>query len=396
MMHLDLGTIAIIGLALHAGLGLVMAHTYHNRKTYPGFLSWTVAQLLWVVGNSLFFFRAFFGEIPSIVLSNPLVLLCALLVRNGMAEFYGYDRRKILYRVNVAVVVVGLAGIYWYRFAVNDLAVRVGFVSLSISLVVMSAGLEPLLLARRRYSMQRLLSAGLVLLALSGMLRALDAFTSLGLKEAFGQQDIFLKSLLLISMFVMVLEVYGFITLTNERMERELGAATERLRELANTDELTGLANRRHLVQAALRDLRLAQRYGRPVSFIIFDLDHFKSINDTYGHAAGDGVLTATAARCATVLRDTDTLARWGGEEFAVLLPETTLPEAVTLAERLREQFKKGPLGIKRKVQLTASFGVAQFDNETFDELASRADKALYQAKREGRDRVCSVSSAAA
>ncbi len=159
----------------------------------------------------------------------------------------------------------------------------------------------------------------------------------------------------------------------------------------ARTDSLTGAVNRRHFAEAAAAEWGRSIRYARPASLILFDLDRFKQVNDDYGHAVGDQVLQQVAEACQYEIRDIDLLARIGGEEFAVLLPETPMEGAVGLAERLRGSIAalsidtaKGPL------HPTASFGVAPLAIEGHDwtEALDLADGALYRAKENGRNRV--------
>ncbi len=161
----------------------------------------------------------------------------------------------------------------------------------------------------------------------------------------------------------------------------------EELRRLAVTDPLTGAFNRRHLMETMEVEARRACRHGRPVALIMFDLDGFKAINDTRGHDQGDAVLTAVAAQMRERLRHTDILARWGGEEFMILLPETTLAQAAALAEFLRvglHTLTDSGIG-----PVTASFGVAEYrPAETLDQWLKRVDDLVFQAKRDGRDRV--------
>ncbi len=166
--------------------------------------------------------------------------------------------------------------------------------------------------------------------------------------------------------------------------------AERELQRLAREDALTGLANRRHFMQEAERALLLAARYDEALSLIMFDLDHFKLINDQWGHNAGDEVLRETVSRCLVCLRATDLLARWGGEEFIILLPHTHIVEAAQVAERLRETLELRPVGSSRgKIQATLSAGVAQWANSmSFDQFVSAADTALYAAKQGGRNRV--------
>lgn len=184
----------------------------------------------------------------------------------------------------------------------------------------------------------------------------------------------------------------------NEVLERrvaertaDLVVANVELERLAERDGLTGTFNRRHFMQAADRELDRARRYSRPLSVVLWDLDHFKQVNDTYGHQIGDAVLCAAVHRAQSVLRDTDVLARYGGEEFVILLPETSADSAVATAERIRVLLSADPLDTaKGPVKMSASFGVAELDrsDNTIQLLLERADQALYQAKHQGRDRV--------
>ncbi len=164
-----------------------------------------------------------------------------------------------------------------------------------------------------------------------------------------------------------------------------------RVQLLAVTDELTGAYNRRHLFELAEFEFAQARRYMRPLSAIMFDLDRFKDINDTYGHAIGDQVLRWVAGHCRGVVRDVDVWGRYGGEEFAVVLPETELKGAVQVAERLRREVADLPIETARgPIHVTVSLGVAELGDEMSDvhALIDRADAAMYFAKRTGRNRV--------
>jgi diguanylate cyclase (GGDEF)-like protein len=171
-------------------------------------------------------------------------------------------------------------------------------------------------------------------------------------------------------------------------MENE--AARHALEKLANRDGLTGLINRRHFMQTADTELLRAQRYQRPVTIGMADLDFFKNLNDTYGHAAGDTVLRAFAELAQEVLRQSDLVCRYGGEEFAFLFPESTLAEAERLAERFRVRCADYDIRIPdgRLVRVTLSMGLADASSCPIETALRRADEALYQAKRLGRNRV--------
>lgn len=169
-----------------------------------------------------------------------------------------------------------------------------------------------------------------------------------------------------------------------------LEQANAELERLATTDPLTGLFNRRTFLERGEQCQLNAQRYGTPYSMVIIDIDHFKSINDRFGHDRGDQVLKTVVQRIQAGLRETDTLARWGGGEFIVLSPQSTCEGTILLAERLRQSLAESPL--ETVGQVTASFGVAGYvAGDNLDTLVKRVDAGLYAAKHAGRNRVCSV-----
>lgn len=163
------------------------------------------------------------------------------------------------------------------------------------------------------------------------------------------------------------------------------------LERLASIDPLTGVCNRRCFMESGQREFSRARRYGQQLCLMQMDLDHFKQVNDTYGHAAGDEVLRVFAANCRQGLREHDLLGRLGGEEFAVVLPATDLDGACQVAERFREIVAEIKLFVDEKlIRFTVSIGVAQSTPEDRDveALLRRADEALYLAKNGGRNRV--------
>lgn len=171
----------------------------------------------------------------------------------------------------------------------------------------------------------------------------------------------------------------------------------EQLRELATRDFLTGTANRRHFVEVAQRERERSRRSGARLSLCMFDADHFKNVNDQHGHVAGDQVLTAIAQAATSALRTSDVLGRLGGEEFGVLLPDTDLAGALTVAERMRAAVAEARVpgaepneqGEREAIRITISLGVAELrGDEPFETLLKRADRALYAAKDLGRNRV--------
>ncbi|MBV9931507.1 MAG: diguanylate cyclase [Alphaproteobacteria bacterium] len=175
------------------------------------------------------------------------------------------------------------------------------------------------------------------------------------------------------------------------RAHRRTLALTAALQRRATTDTLTGLANRRHLIATIDTEVRRARRTGRSLSFAILDIDHFKRINDTHGHAGGDAVLREIAAVLRETTRETDLLGRIGGEEFAVLMPETDTAQAERACERLRAAVAGRTISLAPGVEtrVTISTGVALLSGEEAgDQLMARADRALYEAKAGGRNQV--------
>lgn len=173
-----------------------------------------------------------------------------------------------------------------------------------------------------------------------------------------------------------------------------LEAALEQNRLLATQDALTGCLNRRAMTEKLGEALAMAARFGTPCSVILIDLDHFKHVNDAYGHAAGDEVLKTVADLARSQLRDVDSLGRWGGEEFLVLLPATNAPAALVCAERLQSKLAQVSFPtISPDLHLSFSAGVAAIGrDERMATLIDRADKAMYQAKQAGRARVVPAS----
>ena len=173
----------------------------------------------------------------------------------------------------------------------------------------------------------------------------------------------------------------------SERKEME-----RKLREEAQTDALTGAATRRHFRELAQRELARARRHGGAVSLVAIDVDHFKAINDGYGHATGDLVLQALARSCQRLMREEDVLGRLGGDEFSLLLPDTGHFMAINVAERMRTAIARAevPTGGAAPLRFTASLGVTASmpEDAGIDDLLMRADKALYSAKRDGRNTV--------
>ncbi len=179
----------------------------------------------------------------------------------------------------------------------------------------------------------------------------------------------------------------GLVYYFTSSLIKKLADARMKIEQIAITDELTGLFNRRHILARFFEEFELAKRLESTFSCIIADIDHFKDVNDQYGHLTGDEVLKEVSHRFKSVIRAYDVAGRYGGEEFLIILPGTDIEQAWHFAERIRMDVKEPPLAT---VPVTISLGVACIEDkdQTLDDMIKRADDALYRAKKTGRDRV--------
>jgi len=174
------------------------------------------------------------------------------------------------------------------------------------------------------------------------------------------------------------------------RLTFQLGEAQEKLHMLSITDDLTGVKNRRYFSEVATQECARAKRYGIEFAILMFDIDGFKQINDTFGHMVGDEVLQAVSRVCQNVIRQTDVFARWGGDEFIILVRQSAEVNLMAMVERIKAEFRQNILVINgEKIQITISIGGQRSEEgcEDFNKIISRADKALYAAKEKGVNR---------
>jgi len=196
-----------------------------------------------------------------------------------------------------------------------------------------------------------------------------------------GEQDSFEESSL-----EMVLDISDFISMSVSN-----AILYEQTKQLAVTDGLTGISNRPNMEQALQNEFERSMRYGSPLSVVLLDVDHFKGVNDTYGHQKGDEILVAIASLLKKVCRANDIAARYGGEEFLMILPQSNAQGAFKIAERVREEMMKMNFtGNESNFSVTTSCGVAELDRDFIkntDQLVAIADHALYEAKNSGRNK---------
>ncbi len=379
-MTLDFPTIAIIGLLLHIGLAAGFSLILLVMRGHPVPRLWAASLWAGALGTTLLGLQGQMPELLSIVGRNAFAVLGSVLLLCGVALHVG--RRAPL---RPALVLAGgyMLCIVWFSVVTPDLGIRLALYSL---LVLLWKGWEVWLLLRHapadiRRSC-RIAAVVFVLDALLFLVRAL-------LPVAPGAGGDILRAGLPMnvtyvgSLIVMMGHTFALVLLIVERQMVDL-------RRLARRDGLTGLLNRTALMDDGRGQLAQCQLRRLPFAVLLLDLDHFKRVNDTHGHQAGDAVLHHMARTLQRNLRGRDSLlGRYGGEEFVLLLPATSLEQAQALAERLRAALEACPLDSDiGPIAVTTSIGVAADVDATLERLLARADAALYRAKAAGRNRV--------
>lgn len=372
-------------IAITAALsGMMLAIIWSLRRCgLPGVHQWWLSNMTVTVALVLFALRGVIPDLLSVVVANPLLAWGMALFHAGTMRFCG---RPAPWRRLTAATLAVMAAIVFWRYVYDDFNVRVFVVSVFHSAL---CGWTAVVLCRyrpvgRTAAPYHLVTAAFALFFAAGhavrglwslhaSLEPVTAATPPGLNIAF----------MALGALVMPAMSMGAVLMIHDAMMR-------RLETIANTDFLTGVLSRKAFEDIARRELQRAARGGHPLSVLIVDIDRFKSVNDSHGHAAGDTVL-AHFARCASdALRAADHIGRLGGEEFVILLPETGWEAAGSVAERLREEAGCSAVtGSFGSISFTVSGGYATWQpGETWEALCARADAALYMAKLAGRNRV--------
>ena len=344
---------------------------------------WAAALLVNAIGHLLIMLRGLIPDVLSIVVGN--LMLSSVFV--GMiAAVYQFQGRPVRWALLLAPPLLVLVFVSVY---INNYPARVSFVGLVIGLQAVWALLAAL--SHRHATVGRgqwLLVAGLLLEAVVLGVRALVAISTHSEATNILQSSALQTLTFLATFSVVLVSSVGFVFMSRDR-------ADENNRVLAALDPLTGVANRRSLIAALDRDVARAQRMREPMALMMVDIDHFKDVNDRYGHPAGDRVLCSVVNVLRQRVRAQDLVGRYGGEEFMVLLPDTGLAGAEQLARALCKAVEEsrcpadgvpGP-GIAVTVSIGV-FGGRLESGDSWDMLIAAADRALYQAKNNGRNRV--------
>ncbi|MDB5915826.1 MAG: hypothetical protein JWR40_60 [Massilia sp.] len=359
----------------------------YERKKSLALSTWTLARQCQAAGWLLLYFRSS-GVLPDPI-SIPLgyAILFAGVALEAGALWEAFDRTR--WRRPTLWLLALSIGVFVACYIIDETALRPVASSLILGGFYLSGACALALGWRGASMLRRFLAIATILLALLVAARGVMALT---MPASWGWISNSLLQLWTSSAFylLMLLNGFGYLLLAREQGQREL-------ERLAVVDALTDVPNRRGFFTFLSPWLALARRPGVPTALVLFDLDAFKRINDSYGHPAGDTVLRAVVDVCKKHLRDSDQLGRMAGVEFAILLPRTGLPEAALVAERMRAAIAATPVkGERAMIGMTASFGVTIIRAEdSVVSLFKRADEALQAAKAGGRNRVVQATTAA-
>lgn len=388
-MGLDLRSVAVVC----AFLTLVLAVLMHfARDRYPA--KWRLALDLWTralfilpVGWILLILREHLPLTLGVALPNLLLYSGFGLLAVALARFRGQRGPQRL--VWALVALTSLTTLY-FTYVHESYLGRVLTGSPLIALLFFQAA-RPLLGAFRAGGAlsQRITATvflvGVALMLVRIVVESIPELRAQSLFDLYSMQS----AVLFYLPVAPLVATFGFLLMCADRLHAEL-------EELATIDTLTGAWNRRALLEQCARILGLDRRHRRPSSLLLVDVDHFKRVNDTYGHEAGDAALCELVRRMNAVLRGEDVVGRLGGEEFVALLPGTSEAGAVEVAERLSEAVRQENFFCRgEEIPLTVSIGVSEREVGEADiaALVQRADRAMYAAKRGGRDRVVAASS---
>jgi diguanylate cyclase (GGDEF)-like protein len=352
------------------------------RTRIGGVREWVAANVLAIISLILYALRNVAPDVLSVVLANTLLAAAMSAVLIGFRRFLNQKPPSNLLLAGLVMVTGGIAAFYyiWESMAVRIVIVSVFHSAICFAIAkTISSDARP---SRHRYPSLFTKIAAILLgtgHAFRGGLYATGGDVLMSAHQPTLWNVIFLS----IGVIVLPVLTLGATMMVHDRMMSEAENA-------ANRDFLTGAWSRRAFFAFAGKEIARADRSGQALSVLVLDVDHFKHINDQHGHAVGDEVLIDLTSRVGTVIRGVDYFGRLGGEEFAVLLPDTSGQAAQAVAERLRSTLDTSPhTGIAGKVSYTVSIGIAQRrPGELLGQLLQRADVALYKAKEAGRNTV--------
>jgi diguanylate cyclase (GGDEF)-like protein len=379
---LSVSTLWTVFIVNFMALGLIWAYVAHSYPKLEAARFWTGSAFAAAVGASLAMLRFAVDSLLPLAAGGTVLIFAACLAAMGIRRFYD---QPTSWRGTALIAGLSFAGMMFFIFAYDNMPMRILIYSFAQALPF--ALTLKLLLSRqddRRSPGARLAGVVSVLIIAIYMLRAAGGLMQSGGDFSFMRYSPVHSVLILFTMFLSMALNFGFLLMAIDRLRNEVA-------DLALLDDLTGVGNRRHLLQRLTEECARSERSGEPFALLVIDLDCFKAINDTYGHAAGDACLQHFTLMAETRLRRGDMLARTGGDEFCIVLPSSTLREGAMIARRILEVCRADAKACAgADIPMSVSIGVAQWTREmgSFpDRLIAAADQALYIAKKEGRDR---------
>jgi diguanylate cyclase (GGDEF)-like protein len=365
-------------------LGLIWAYVARSYPKLEAARFWTGSTFAAAGGAALAMLRFAVDSLLPLLAGGTLMIFAACLAAMGIKRFYD---QPVSWRPAVLITALSFAGLSFFIVGYDSMSMRIAIYSLGQSLPL--ALTLKLLLAEpdgRRSPGARLAGIVAVLMIAIYAVRAGGTLLHLGNFSVI-QSNPAQWTIVLLLIFLSMAWNFGFLLMAIDRLRNEVA-------DLALLDDLTGVGNRRHLLQRLTEECAKSERSGQPFALLVIDLDGFKAINDTHGHAAGDACLQHFTLMTQTRLRPGDMLARTGGDEFCVLLPASTLREGAMIARRIVEVCRgDAEACVGPDVPISVSIGVAQWSREIGafpDRLVAAADHALYAAKNDGKNR-CAV-----
>jgi diguanylate cyclase (GGDEF)-like protein len=363
-------------------LGLVWAYVMRSYPKFDAARFWTGAALAAASGAALSMLRGVLDSRLPLVAGGALLILACCVAAMGIKRFYD---EPVSWRVTVAIVALSTAGLTWFMVVQDNMPIRILIYSLGQSIPI--AMTLRLVLARREGRDNpgaRLAGIIAILVLVIHAVRCTCALLNIGGEVSMVSFNGLQAALILVLVFLSMAWNFGFLLMAIDRLRNEVA-------DLALLDDLTGVGNRRHLLQRLVEECARSERSGEPFALLAIDLDGFKGINDSNGHAAGDACLQHFTLMAQTRLRPGDMLARSGGDEFCIVLPASTLREGAMIARRILDVCRDDAAACTgTDVPVAVSIGVAQWTRQIGafpEQLIAAADQALYAAKKDGKNR---------
>ncbi len=387
---MDLRTLFIITLLINIIIAFVMAIYWRTQKTYAGFGYWTLANIAMIVTFSLFACKEILPEILTVVVANTVAAAGAVCRYAGVRFFWGAEKLRYP-RLHIALV-VGLALFLTYvTFIDENIVLRMFAISFLISGYFLATAYSMLSGVRKGYPYEAWTLAVLnISYAVILLCRAAEWYYHPEVRYilyASTMSTLYFIAILLLE----VATALVFLMMNSQRLAKSLMLVQQELEKLAASDTLTGLFNRRKLAELCGQEITIARTKNQPITMLLIDLDHLKQMNDTFGHPAGDALINTVVKIIRTQLRPTDIAGRLGGDEFLLILPNTSQETAKMIAEQIRQNVQNQAFFWEDKVlSMSLSIGVtALCDADTsWNDWLQRADRNLYQAKNSGRNQI--------